>query len=281
MPPPKKRVARTAILASETVAHTAGADISEKENRPKEVELKLPDKKKYFDVPTDILENLRFTDVSLYSSTPTEQSKYTAELLLSYYSKNELTTKTLTDATACIGGNTWIFADYVKQVTANELANIHAEILENNMKALNKKNITFLNRNYLDIYLSVKQDIIFFDPPWGGTNYKQFNDVEIQLMGSDGQPKKLDEIILGLLQYKCETMILKLPVNYSIKKITNNCTFINIDDLVIKAIPDNKPLYRLVILSHLPKLKEPVIKSFHRLAYKSINFIVSDKPSPL
>ncbi len=240
-----------------------------KEDGPKEIQLRLSDKKKFFDLQDSILNNLRFTDVSLYSSTPTDQAKYTTELLLNYYSKEDLKTKILMDATACIGGNTWVFADYVKQVIANELSKLHAEILENNMKAIGKNNIDVSNDNYLNIYLTTKQDIIFFDPPWGGVDYKQASEVEIQLLDVNGMPKKLDEIILGLLQYRCETLLLKLPVNYPIKKITDNCTFVNIDDLVINAI-DGKPLYRLVVLSHLPRLSTPITKTFPRLGYKTI-----------
>ena len=50
-----------------------------------EVKILNLDKKKYFNVSNDKLSKLRFTDVSLYSTTPTEQAIYTAELLYSYY----------------------------------------------------------------------------------------------------------------------------------------------------------------------------------------------------
>jgi len=126
----------------------------------KEIKLKAQDAKKYF--PSDLV---RFTDVSLYSTTPVDQSKYTADLLLSYYTKEQLKEKTLTDATACIGGNAWTFADYVNKVIAVELDPLHAEILKHNMKVLNRTNVQVLNKNYLDVYLELKQDIIFFDPP--------------------------------------------------------------------------------------------------------------------
>lgn len=261
---PKKPISKKVTGKSDFVSSKA----LEKDG-PKEIQLKLSDKKKFFDVPDDILKNLRFTEVSLYSSTPTDQAKYTAKLLLSYYTTDDLKTKILMDATACIGGNTWVFADYVKHVIANELSTLHANILASNMKAIGKDNIEVSNDNYLNIYLTAKQDIIFFDPPWGGVEYKQASEVEIQLLDANGSPKKLDEIVLGLLQYRCETLLLKLPVNYPIKKIIDNCTFVNIDDLVIEAI-DGKPLYRLVILSHLPRLSTPKAKTFPRLGYKTI-----------
>ncbi len=259
-------------MSSKTSSIGAGVSDEKKAESqgPKEIRLSITDAKRFFDADETELKQLRFTDVSLYSSTPTDQAVYTAELLLNYYTKEELKTKTLTDATACIGGNTWIFSDYVGKVVANDLSKIHAEILASNMKILRSdRDITVLNKNYLDIYLDIEQDIIFFDPPWGGVDYKKYHEVEISLQDSNKIPKKLDEIVLGLLQYRCETLLLKLPANYPIKKITDNCTFPNIDDLVIKA-DDGKQLYRLVVLSHLPRITNPVIKSFPRVGYKSI-----------
>lgn len=243
---------------------------TQEKHDPKEIRLKPVDAKKYFDASNDQLNKLRFSDVSLYSSTPTDQATYTAELLLSYYTKENLKTKVLTDATACIGGNAWVFADYVKQVQANELSKLHADMLADNMKTLGKNNVSVTNENYLTNYLDLAQDIVFFDPPWGGTEYKQASEVEIELRDASDNPKKIDEIINGLLSYRCETMLLKLPVNYPIKKILDNTIFVNIDNLVINAIPDGNPLYRLVIMSHLNRIGTPQTKAFPRLGYKLI-----------
>ena len=71
------------------------------------------------------------------------------------------------------------------------------------------------------------------------------------------------------MQYYCETLLLKLPVNYSIQKIIEKCTFVNIDNIIITT-PDKKPLYRLVCMSHLKRLSIPPIKTFSRLGYKYI-----------
>lgn len=235
-----------------------------------EVKLKLEDAKKYFTAPVEVLKKIRFSNVSLFSSTPPDQAKYTTELLLSYYTKEQLKTKTLTDATACIGGNTWIFADYVKKVIANELSILHAKMLSNNMQILGKNNVEVLNKNYLSIYLTLTQDIIFLDPPWGGVNYKKENP-DIILLNEKNEPVKFANIVLSSLQYRCETMILKLPVNYNVQQILDNCTFININNIVINAV-DGFPLYRLVILSHLQLLQEPKKQTFPRLQYKKIIF---------
>lgn len=239
---------------------------------PKEIKISTNDKKKYFDVPENQLVNLRFTDVSLYSSTPTDQAKYTADLLLSYYTLEELKEKTLMDATACIGGNTWIFAELVGKVICNDISVVHYEILKNNMHILGKNNVEVLNENYLDVYLNIEQDILFFDPPWGGVDYKAYSEIGIQLTDSKGVEITLSEIIVSMLQYKCETMILKLPVNYFIDDIIGRCNYRNIDNLIITS-HDKRPLYRLVVLSHLKRLKKPETKVFRRLGYKYIKIL--------
>ncbi len=238
---------------------------------PNEIHLTTQDAKKYFDVDDQtVLSKLRFTDVSLYSTTPTNQAEYTAKLLLNYYSTDDLKTKVLTDATACIGGNTWIFADYVKQVQANELSDLHFEILTHNLKVLKKNNVSLTKENYLSNYLTLKQDIVFFDPPWGGSDYKSRDEMDIYLIAPDKTRVSLDKIVNGLLSYQCETLVLKLPVNYGVKKIINRTQFVNVDDLVIYADPDGLPLYRIVILSHLPRLTMPKAEKFPRLRYKNI-----------
>lgn len=236
----------------------------------REVIIETSDKQKFFDVDDDIATNLRFSEVSIYSTTPTDQAKYTAELLLNYYTRDVLATKTLTDATACIGGNSWIFADYVKKVIANELDPLNFEILNHNMNALERKNVECINDDYLKIYDSLSQDIIFFDPPWGGVDYKSASQISLTL-----GDQLIDQLINYKLAYYCETLILKLPFNYEFKKITDYSPFREHENIVIKA-KDGKPLYRLIVLSHLqhslhpPKKKdEPPV--FNRLGYKSMN----------
>ncbi len=247
-------------------------EMIDKDEKIKEVRLKSSDAKKYFDVPESQLKKIRFSDVSLYSTTPTDQAIYTADLLLTYYTRDELKQKVLTDATACIGGNTWVFADYVKRVQAIEISKLHADMLYSNMQTLKKENVSVINDNCLNKYLCLDQDIIFFDPPWGGINYKDNEATDIHLADATNALIPLDQIVNGILAYRCETMILKLPVNYDAKKITSNTSFINIDDLVIYSDSDAGNLYRLIMLSHLKKLAPtPKPRGFHRIGYKTIS----------
>jgi predicted RNA methylase len=113
-----------------------------------------------------------FSNISLFSSGNPEQAMYTANLISSYFKESDIPHLIVTDATSCVGGNTWAFATLFKHVNAVELEKIHSDMLKHNMSLLKLNDkITIYNTNYLDIFSSLKQDIIFLDPPWGGVHY--------------------------------------------------------------------------------------------------------------
>ena len=79
----------------------------------------------------------------------------------------------ITDATACIGGNTISFSKFFSDVYSIELEDFNYKILEHNVKVFKdlykptpKGSITTFNGNYKDIIDSIEnKDVIFFDPP--------------------------------------------------------------------------------------------------------------------
>lgn len=143
--------------------------INDKIEEPTEISISKEDQEKIF--PQNNYKNYKFTNISLYSITPYDQSIYTLQIINSFF--KELNTLIITEANGCIGGNTWIFAKKCKYVNVIELNKIHYEILKYNMSLLKFKNINFIKGNCIDYIYDLKQDIIFFDPPWGGVNYKK------------------------------------------------------------------------------------------------------------
>jgi 16S rRNA G966 N2-methylase RsmD len=236
--------------------------------------------------PDDVLKKLRFTDVSLYSVTPYDQSIYTAGLLLHYYTKDELKNMLLTDASACIGGNTWSFAKLVKHVTAIEINQLHAEILKNNLTTLHASNVNVIQADFTDVLLNnadvlitnvnndadnhteeVKQDILFLDPPWGGIDYKSKKTLELSTV-VEGASYTQAELIEKYLHDKASLIMLKIPKNYDLDSFEKTPftykKYITITDL--RKIP----LYILAIFSQKKPLTEPTGKSFNRLGYKAM-----------
>lgn len=123
---------------------------------------------------------------------------------------------TVTDGTACVGGNVLSFCDYFTHVNAVECDLTRFEMLQHNLAVLDKTNAVCLHASYLDVMYSLHQDVVFIDPPWGGPEYKDLDQVDLFL---DGIP--LDEICERLRGHtKC--VVLKVPTNFDSDKFTQH-----------------------------------------------------------
>ncbi len=117
---------------------------------------------------------------------------------------------TITDGTACAGGNTYSFAKTFQHVNAIEIDPIRYSYLLNNLSVLGTSNIRCI---YGDAYKECRaqhQDVVFLDPPWGGPDYK--NTINIKLYLSN---KELSEICADISLY-CRYIALKVPVNFNV-----------------------------------------------------------------
>jgi 16S rRNA G966 N2-methylase RsmD len=165
-------------------------------------------------------------DVAKYSITLPEKADMITEIIRKNYQlifpTDNLDELIITDAMACIGGNTLSFSKCFKDVNANEINTTRFQYLVHNMKEYERTNISFYNDNYLNIIHKLKQHIVFIDPPWGGPIYKsQYKmDIMIQYDEEANQPVKevkLDEIIDNIFSDEMTKMIIyKLPINYNI-----------------------------------------------------------------
>jgi 16S rRNA G966 N2-methylase RsmD len=165
-------------------------------------------------------------DVAKYSITLPEKADMITEIIRKNYQlmfpTDNLEELIITDAMACIGGNTLSFSKCFKEVNANEINTTRFQYLIHNMKEYERKNISFYNDNYLNIIHKLKQHIVFIDPPWGGPIYKsQYKmDIMIQYDEEANQPVKevkLDEIIDNIFSDEMTKMIIyKLPINHNI-----------------------------------------------------------------
>lgn len=161
-------------------------------------------------------------DVAKYSITLPEKADMISEIIKKNYHLNyqtdDMTQLTITDAMACVGGNTLSFAKSFKSVNANEINITRYQYLVNNMKEYNMENISFYNGNYLNLINKLKQHIVFVDPPWGGPIYKSQYKMDIIINTDDDKEVKLHEIIDDILKDENETkmIIFKLPINHNI-----------------------------------------------------------------
>jgi tRNA/tmRNA/rRNA uracil-C5-methylase (TrmA/RlmC/RlmD family) len=203
-------------------------------------------------VQSDIRKSLLLDDEALFSTTDQVTADKITRDILKFVPKGA----TITDATACIGGSTYSFAQNFSNVIAIEYDKTRYEYLQYNMSILPlypssqqyspqqhnlQSNIwTVLSDPKYSISTHVEcrngdaliectkqfQDAIFIDPPWGGPEYKTLPSVELYLSGLP-----LSEVCYKF-QYYTKYIILKVPVNFDETSfIKNTQTFM---DLVYK-----------------------------------------------
>ena len=144
---------------------------------------------------------------SIYSTW--EQANEINKILRIYVSKLDI----VTDATACIGGNSIFLLRDFKSVNVVEKDTDVFSTLMKNTKFLN---CNHYNCSYLHIMYALRQDLIFLDPPWGGTDYKKTNCIDLFLDNVN-----VLNIINNLYHYT-RYIAMKIPNNYNLNSVDKN-----------------------------------------------------------
>ena len=159
---------------------------------------------------TDYL-NLQYDEEGLYSITCPVEAQQISDIIKSNYINNEYLN--ILDGTGGLGGNTINFSSNFKSVTCIELNLERYNMLINNIKQYNLKNIKMLNTDSI-IYLYnnfINYNIYFFDPPWGGPNYKKMKALSLNISN-----KSLLDIANFLKKKTTDKLLIyKLPFNYN------------------------------------------------------------------
>lgn len=185
--------------------------ITQTNKTPRNVLIKEFNWKLYFPYEKDLeYTKLQMTTIGLYSISNvylTKEFEYLIKKLIPEYDK-----KIITDANGGIGGDSILFTKLFKFVNVVELDILHSKVINNNLKIYKRINYTVYNNNVLKLLSKniIQQDIIYFDPPWGGPEYKKYNVLELYL---DKVP--FSEIVNNYIL--SNTIICKLPKNYNIK----------------------------------------------------------------
>ena len=126
---------------------------------------------------------------------------------------NKMERLVITEMTAGVGGNVLNFAKYFKYVNAVEIDNTRYQYLKKNISLYNFQNVNCYNANSVDLLIDkddIAQDIVFFDPPWGGKNYKAFDNLRLKF--EEYSIENICHILFGREQTKM--IVMKLPNNY-------------------------------------------------------------------
>ena len=266
----------------------------------------LPDKILRFPKINNIIPDyslIRMSSTGKYSISRLEDSLLTTNEIINFYNniilnKDNFPTKniTITDATANAGGNTINFALNNLNVNSIELSINEYYRLKNNIDLYKNftKNVKVLNADCLDLIYNKKiyQDIIYFDPPWGGPSYKNYKNLGLSL-----DDKDIVDHIDNLLENKyCSLIVLKGPYNTFIKshKYLNYVIKfkLNIDKSSSKKYKDYYNLYFFSLIDQkkvtdyfnkLPLNKDEIInvnpynENKNETINRQIEYILEDK----
>ena len=182
---------------------------------------------------TKKINNLKYDEEGLWSITHPDDAKYISIIIKQELEKNDITQNiSVLDATAGLGGNLLSFAKFFDKATGIEIDTMRFNMLKNNMSCYDINNVTLINDNCIDFLKNKPQDytVYFFDPPWGGPNYKNHDTIDIYL----GEFNLYQ--ILKLIP-KDRMVVFKVPFNYNINLLKEyNLTIKKIRNILIIVI---------------------------------------------
>lgn len=126
----------------------------------------------------------------------------------------------ITDCTAGVGGNTISFAKKFKHIHAIEIIETRCNQLYNNIKLYELDNVDINNNDCLKVLPIISDhDVIYIDPPWGGTNYKYENKIDIEISNvslNDICKMIFNKEIMKRIPY---FIVIKLPKNFNFESL--------------------------------------------------------------
>lgn len=168
-------------------------------------------------------EKLLITNIAKYSITKPIHTSWIKSIIINFFKKLNLNTKNLNiiDCTACVGGDTISFTKYFKNVLSIEKNKIHYNILTHNIDILKINNIKTINDDFVSSInnnnLHINYDMLFVDPPWGGPNYKNMDNIDL-FITDDNNNKIFIKDIINSYYDKFKFIILKSPTNLNLNK---------------------------------------------------------------
>jgi hypothetical protein len=202
------------------------------EKQPVEIKVTYQIYKTFFPQDMNInFKSLQISNIGIYSIAKPDISTHICKLILKTLKTSAVT---ITDALANVGGMTIMFAKYFKKVNACEIVPMHCDILRNNLKvfSLNDK-VNVICNDYMDVMFDIQQDVIFFDPPWGGRSYKNTNDMDLGINNVN-----IVCIINQLLPF-ANYIVMRVPFNYNFNFLIKKC---NAKIKIYKLLPSNQVL---------------------------------------
>ena len=109
---------------------------------------------------------LQYDTQGLYSITHPKEANDISKIIINELVKLNITDFSILDGTGGIGGNTFSFSKYFNKITTIELDNIRYNMLINNTRIYNLKNINIKNENSVEyLYNNYSNCPCLYRPP--------------------------------------------------------------------------------------------------------------------
>lgn len=167
--------------------------------------------KKHLELYLLVTCNMRLTDQGKYSTTAQRYSKQICKKIQDYY-PGSISKAVVTDACAGNGGDTLTFSKYFNYINAIEKDPHEFNYLRDNLEFMKIQNVSIFNKSYLKTNLT--QDIIYFDPPWGGPEYKKKKSIDLFL----DKINIIDIVERIILRSITKIIAIKVPHNFNSEK---------------------------------------------------------------
>lgn len=164
------------------------------------------------------IKNIKLDKTSIYSLTPHHLSYQIIDIFKLYF--KDLKLFIITDACACIGGDSISFIKNFKYVNAIELDKIRYNFLSHNLRLYKDYlNYSIYNNDCLKVIENTSQDIIYFDLPWDGRDYKKKKSINLSLNNIDSS-----KICNNAIKF-CKMICFKIPNNFNLEDFKKNTKF--------------------------------------------------------
>ena len=197
---------------------------------------------------------LKIDDNSLYYISHKNISSKITNIIIQNLNKYNITKDNviITDCTGGVGGDTIQFAQNFRFVYSIEIDKTRFNYLNNNLNIYGSKNVKTFNDDFLNIIPQISNhNVVFIDPPWGGSEYKNLKNIRLKI-SDKYEIEDLCEILLfnKIIKKNPLFICLKLPKNYDIEymyKKLNKCNvYIYELDKMIILIIEKKNILKLV-----------------------------------
>jgi hypothetical protein len=156
---------------------------------------------------------LKMTPEGLYSIT----RRRDGEKMIGFIQNKvaDISKLSVTDATACVGGDTLLFSLYFKKIDSIEWKRDNIIVLRNNVDVFAATNVTIHEGDSTKIF-NWKTDVLYVDPPWGGPEYYKIPQLDL-FIGTYRVDVWIEEILKR--ENRPKHIILKLPNNYNFSRL--------------------------------------------------------------